>query len=46
MNHFLDESKQSDPEQLSQLTDQNPLKDVRPSTFKAAAASQAKANAR
>lgn len=46
MNHFLDEAKQCDPEQLSQLIDQNPLKDIRPSTFKTTAVSQAKANAK
>ena len=34
MNHFLDEAKQSDPEQLKDLISQNPLKDVRPSSFK------------
>ena len=46
MNHFLDEAKQSDPEQLQGLIDQNPLKDIRPSTFKASEVAQAKANAK
>ena len=34
MNHFLDEAKQSDPEQLTKLIDKNPLKDIRASTFR------------
>jgi hypothetical protein len=35
MNHFLDETKQSDAGKLKDLVDKNPLKDVRPSYFKA-----------
>ena len=47
MNHFLDESKQSDPEKLHTLIDQNPLKDIRPSLFKPnVSAQQAQMNAR
>ena len=45
MNHFLDEEKQLDPEQLAKLTEQNPLKDVKPSSFRSSVATQAKANA-
>lgn len=46
MNHFLDESKQQDKEQLDALIAQNPLKDVRPSTFRANTVKQAQANAK
>lgn len=47
MNHFLDESKQSDPEKLHALIDQNPLKDIRPSQFKPnVSVQQARVNAR
>ena len=47
MNHFLDESKQSDPEKLHTLIDQNPLKDIRPSLFKSnVSVQQARVNAR
>lgn len=46
MNHFLDKSKQDDEEKLKELVEQNPLKDVLPSIFKAAAAKQAQANAK
>ena len=46
MNHFLDEAKQSDPEQLTKLIDKNPLKDIRASTFRQNVAKQAQANAK
>jgi len=46
MNHFLDEGKQSDEEQLKALIANNPLKDVRPSTFRQNVAKQAQANAK
>ena len=46
MNHFLDETKQSDAEKLRELVDKNPLKDVRPSYFKSHDAKQAQANAK
>lgn len=46
MNHFLDETKQSDAGKLKDLVDKNPLKDVRPSYFKAHVAKQAQANAK
>lgn len=46
MNHFLDEAKQSDEEQLAALIAQNPLRDVRPSSFTASKVNQAQANAK
>ena len=46
MNHFLDEAKQSDPEQLKELIAQNPLSDVKPSAFRTSVVKQAQANAK
>ena len=46
MNHFLDETKQSDPEKLQELISDNPLRDVRPSSFKQSTVKQAQADAK